>query len=29
VFYNALMAHPERLERFGEVARRIHFLTTA
>ena len=29
VFYNALMGHPERLERFGEVARRIRFLTTA
>lgn len=27
VFYNALMGHPERLERFGEVARQIHFLT--
>ncbi len=27
VFYNALMANPDRLERFGEVARRIHFLT--
>ncbi|MFM7684905.1 MAG: TIGR03617 family F420-dependent LLM class oxidoreductase [Actinomycetota bacterium] len=27
VFYNALMGRPERLERFGEVARRIHFLT--
>jgi hypothetical protein len=27
VFYNALMGHPERLERFGEVAKEIHFLT--
>ena len=27
VFYNAMMGRPERLERFGEVARRIHFLT--
>jgi probable F420-dependent oxidoreductase len=27
VFYNALMGRPDRLERFGEVARRIHFLT--
>jgi probable F420-dependent oxidoreductase len=27
VFYNALMGHPERLERFGEVAKQIHFLT--
>jgi hypothetical protein len=26
VFYNALMGHPERLERFGEVAKEIHFL---
>ena len=29
VFYNAMMGRPERLERFGEVARRIHFLTAA
>jgi probable F420-dependent oxidoreductase len=29
VFYNALMGKPERLERFGEVARRIHFLMAA
>jgi hypothetical protein len=27
VFYNALMGHPERIERFGEVAREIRFLT--
>ncbi len=27
VFYNALMSHPDRLERFGEVAREIRFLT--
>ena len=28
VFYNGMMGHPERLERFGEVAREIHFLTS-
>ena len=28
VFYNAMMGHPERLERFGEIAREIHFLTS-
>jgi len=27
VFYNALMGHPERIERFGEVAKQIRFLT--
>ena len=27
VLYNAMMGHPERLERFGEVVREIHFLT--
>jgi probable F420-dependent oxidoreductase len=26
VLYNALMGHPERLDRFGEVAKEIHFL---
>jgi alkanesulfonate monooxygenase SsuD/methylene tetrahydromethanopterin reductase-like flavin-dependent oxidoreductase (luciferase family) len=29
VLYNALMGHPERLERFGEVAKQIHFLSEA
>ena len=29
VFYNALMGHPERIERFGEVAKQIRFLTEA
>jgi alkanesulfonate monooxygenase SsuD/methylene tetrahydromethanopterin reductase-like flavin-dependent oxidoreductase (luciferase family) len=27
VFYNALMGHPERVERFGEIAKEIRFLT--
>jgi probable F420-dependent oxidoreductase len=27
VLYNAMMGRPERLERFGEVVREIHFLT--
>ena len=27
VLYNGLMGSPERIERFGEVARRIHALT--
>jgi probable F420-dependent oxidoreductase len=26
VFYNAMLGHPERLARFGEVTREIHFL---
>ena len=28
VLYNALMGRPERLSRFGEVAKQIHFLTS-
>jgi len=29
VFYNGMMGHPERLARFGEVAREIRFLTNS
>ena len=29
VFYNAMMSHPERLQRFGEIAHEIHFLSAA
>lgn len=29
VFYNAMMGHPDRIERFGEVAKEIRFLSEA